>query len=130
MPTVKDALEHARWLVEHGRAEEKCVLLLPRVLSQKRRENKEKKNRIVMVVDPEFFSEWNTWHEAYMQVCGENPVIAREGIIAAMAAFDVKGWYESKMCPLKCPQCGSENLESWPYDYGVDPETGSSDSGV
>jgi hypothetical protein len=97
MPTVKDALEHARWLVEHGRAEEKCVLLLPRVLSQKRRENKEKKNRIVMVVDPEFFSEWNTWHEAYMLTCGENPVLARQAIIEAMKAFDVKGYYESRM---------------------------------
>ena len=97
MPTVKDALEHARWLVEHGRAEEKCVLLLPRVLSQKRRENKEKKNRIVMVVDPEFYAEWATWHEAYMLTCGENPVLARQAIIEAMKAFDVKGYYESRM---------------------------------
>jgi hypothetical protein len=97
MPTVRDALEHARWLVEHGRAEEKCVLLLPRVLSQKRRENKEKKNRIVMVVDPEFYAEWATWHEAYMLTCGENPVLARQAIIEAMKAFDVKFWYESRM---------------------------------
>ena len=97
MPTVKDVLEHVKFLIEKGRADEKAVLVLPRVESQKRRLNKEKKNRIVMVVDPEFFSEWNTWHEAYMQVCGENPVIAREGIIAAMAAFDLRGWYESRM---------------------------------
>ena len=107
MPTVKDALEHARWLVEHGRADEKCVLLLPRVLSQKRRENKEKKNRIVMVVDPEFFSEWNTWHEAYMLTCGENPVLARQAIIEAMKIFDVKGWYEARM------KDWSDEVQAW-----------------
>jgi len=97
MPTVRDALEHARWLVEHGRADEKCVLLLPRVLSQKRRENKEKKNRIVMVVDPEFYAEWHTWQEAYMQVCGENPTLMREAQMEAIKTFNVKGYYESRM---------------------------------
>jgi len=47
MPSVKDVLEHCRWLVEKGRADEKAVLVLPRIESQKRRLNKEKKNRIV-----------------------------------------------------------------------------------
>jgi hypothetical protein len=97
VPTVKDVLEHVKFLIEKGRADEKAVLVLPRVESQKRRLNKEKKNRIVMVVDPEFFSEWNTWHEAYMLTCGENPVLARQAIIEAMKAFDVKGYYESRM---------------------------------
>ena len=97
MPTVKDVLEHVKFLIEKGRADEKAVLVLPRIESQKRRLNKEKKNRIVMVVDPEFFSEWNTWHEAYMLTCGENPVLARQAIIEAMKAFDVKGYYESRM---------------------------------
>ena len=97
MPTVKDVLEHVKFLIEKGRADEKAVLVLPRVESQKRRLNKEKKNRIVMVVDPEFFAEWATWHEAYMLTCGENPVLARQAIIEAMKAFDVKGWYKSHM---------------------------------
>jgi len=97
MPSVKDVLEHCRWLVERGRADEKAVLVLPRIESQKRRENKEQRKRIVMVVDPEFFSEWNVWHEAYMLTCGENPVLARQAIIEAMKAFDVKQWYEDRM---------------------------------
>jgi len=97
MPSVKDVLEHCRWLIEKGRADEKAVLLLPRIESQKRRENKEQRKRIVMVVDPEFFAEWATWHEAYMLTCGENPVLARQAIIEAMKAFDVKGYYESRM---------------------------------
>jgi hypothetical protein len=97
VPTVKDVLEHVKFLIEKGRADEKAVLVLPRIESQKRRLNKEKKNRIVMVVDPEFFSEWNVWHEAYMLTCGENPVLARQAIIEAMKAFDVKGYYESRM---------------------------------
>jgi hypothetical protein len=97
VPTVKDVLEHVKFLIEKGRADEKAVLVLPRVESQKRRLNKEKKNRIVMVVDPEFFSEWNTWHEAYMVTCGENPVLARQAIIEAMKVFNVKQWFEDRM---------------------------------
>jgi len=107
VPTVKDVLEHVKFLIEKGRADEKAVLVLPRVESQKRRLNKEKKNRIVMVVDPEFFSEWNTWHEAYMLTCGENPVLARQAIIEAMKIFDVKGWYEARM------KDWSDEVQAW-----------------
>jgi len=32
-----------------------------------------------------------------MLTCGENPVLARQAIIEAMKAFNVKGWYESRM---------------------------------
>jgi len=97
VPTVKDVLEHVKFLIEKGRADEKAVLVLPRIESQKRRLNKEKKNRIVMVVDPEFYAEWHTWDEAYMQVCGENPTIRRQGQLEAIKTFDIKGWYESRM---------------------------------
>jgi hypothetical protein len=97
MTTVDDVFEHARWLIEHGRGKEKGLLILPRVESQRRRENKEQRKRIVMVVDPEFYAEWHTWREAYMQVCGENPVITGQAQMEAIKTFDVKGWYESRM---------------------------------
>jgi hypothetical protein len=97
MTTVDDVFEHARWLIEHGRGKEKGLLILPRVESQRRRENKEQRKRIVMVVDPEFYAEWATWHEAYMLTCGENPVLARQAIIEAMKVFNVKQWFEDRM---------------------------------
>ena len=31
---------------------------------------------------------------------------------------------------MNCPECGSEEFVTWPYDFGMDPETGHQDTGV
>ena len=31
---------------------------------------------------------------------------------------------------MNCPKCGSEEFVTWPYDQGMDPETGYRNAGV
>jgi hypothetical protein len=33
-------------------------------------------------------------------------------------------------CAASCPECGSENFQTWPYNFGTERETGYEDSGV
>lgn len=33
-------------------------------------------------------------------------------------------------CRMECPECGSDDFNTSVYDWGTDPETGYSDSGV
>jgi hypothetical protein len=72
MPTVLDALEHAKWLVEHGRGQEACKLILPRLEAQRRRENKEGRTRLVRDLhSAEAYSEWNAEFSRYVEAAGD-----------------------------------------------------------
>lgn len=68
MPTVKDALEHAKWLVDKGRGEEPAVLYLPRLEAQKRKENKEKRKRIIWDVDEETYKALNIQRDRWIEI--------------------------------------------------------------
>jgi hypothetical protein len=76
MPTVLDALEHAKWLVEHGRGQEPCVLVLPRIEAQKRKANNEKKTRIAFDADEQTYSDFHAERQRYIEACGNHPLIA------------------------------------------------------
>jgi hypothetical protein len=69
MPTVLDCLNHAKWLIEKGRGQEAAVLYLPRVESQRRRENKEKSHWIRAKVAPEVKSMWETERDRFITLC-------------------------------------------------------------
>ncbi len=44
--TVKDVLEHCKWLIARGREGEAAKLLLPRIEAQRRKVNKEKRHKV------------------------------------------------------------------------------------
>jgi hypothetical protein len=69
MPSVRDAYEHAKWLIDKGRADEPAVLYLPRAEAQRRKENKEKSCRVVFVCTPETKSEFETQRDRYITIC-------------------------------------------------------------
>jgi hypothetical protein len=69
VPSVLDVLAQVKFLIEKGRGEEPAGLYMPKVESQKRRENKEKRKRIVWDVDPETYSRFNAERDRWMGVC-------------------------------------------------------------
>lgn len=76
MQTVKDVLEHAKWLIEKGRGEEPASLFLPRVTAQRRRVNREGYRRFIIQVDEQLYSDLHGQRERYLQLCNGNPPIA------------------------------------------------------
>lgn len=66
MPTVREVAEQVKFLLEHGRAEEKAVLVLPRV--QNRRKQKNPQKRFVKMMDDghaaRLYGVWDRWLEA------------------------------------------------------------------
>src|SRR5260221_8221540 len=53
---VQQVFEQCKWLIERGRSKEQAKLLLPRIASKRRAENKEKKTRVVFECTPEQFA--------------------------------------------------------------------------
>lgn len=77
MPTVNDALEHAKFLIEHGRGMEPAKLVLPRLEAQRRRENKEGRTRFIREMDNhQTYSDFNEQFDRYIEHSGGNPHIA------------------------------------------------------
>jgi hypothetical protein len=66
LPTVDECATHIRWLQDHGRGHESCVVYLPKVEAQRRRENKEKTHWIKAKVSLEAKKEWETQRDRYI----------------------------------------------------------------
>lgn len=66
MPTVREVAEQVRFLLEHGRAEEKAVLVLPRVQNRRKQRNPQKK--FTKAMDDghasRLYAVWDKWLEA------------------------------------------------------------------
>ena len=73
-----------------------CGIRFPRVEAKKRVSNEKQSKRIVIVTDPQNFSEFHAMREAYMSYCQDNPTLVALAIINAMKAFDLKGWLEEQ----------------------------------
>jgi hypothetical protein len=76
MPTVLDALEHAKFLIEKGRGYEPCKLVLPRLEAQKRIANNEKRTRVAFDADEQIYSDFHAERKRYIEACGNHPLIA------------------------------------------------------
>lgn len=87
MPTVKEVLVHAKWLIEKGRGEEKAVLYLPVVEAQRRKVNKEGHKRVVFVTDEETYKAWHTQKDRYVEICGGNPSLAYQIMLNILGAI-------------------------------------------
>lgn len=81
MPTVLDALEHAKFLISKGRGSEPCVLYLPKIEAQKRRVNKEKRHRVVFECDEQTYSDFHAERSRYIDACGGHVPIAHAVMI-------------------------------------------------
>jgi len=88
METVRDALAHAQWLIEHGRGEEPCKLFLPKVEAQRRRENKEGYKRFVIQVDEELYKQFHAMKDRFITLCFNNPSLAYPVLLQILAAVD------------------------------------------
>jgi hypothetical protein len=66
MPTVKEVAEQVKFLMQHGRAEEKAVLVLPRVANRRKQKNPQKHFRKAMDDGhaSRFYAVWDKWLEA------------------------------------------------------------------
>lgn len=80
METVKDVLEHCKFLVSKGRSMEPAKLFMPKVEAQRRKENKEQARRVVFVVDPQGYSDWHEAKDIWIENSGGNPVIAYQNM--------------------------------------------------
>lgn len=70
MQTVKDALTHAKWLVEHGRGDEPGKLVLPKLEAQRRRANREGRTRVQFDCDPGTYADFHAQLQRYRELCG------------------------------------------------------------
>ena len=76
MPTVRDALEHAKFLIEKGRGDEAAKLVLPRLEAQRRKANKEGRTRLIRDLGNSItYSEFNAEFDRYIEASGGNPHI-------------------------------------------------------
>jgi hypothetical protein len=66
MPTVREVAEQVKFLLSHGRAEEKAVLVLPRVANRRKQKNPQK--RFTKAMDDghasRLYAVWDKWLEA------------------------------------------------------------------
>jgi hypothetical protein len=97
MPTVKDVLEHAKWLIEKGRADEPAKLILPKIEAQRRRENKEQRTRVQFDCDVQLYSDFHIQLQRYRELCG-NVAVAHGVMVAVLRAVSdeaIRGIAES-----------------------------------
>lgn len=85
MPNVRDALEHAKFLIEKGRGEEACKLVLPRLEAQRRKANKEKRTRVQFDCDEQTYSDFHAQRSRYIEACGNHVAIAHAIMIRLLA---------------------------------------------
>ena len=72
MPDVNAALEHCKFLIEHGRGQEPAKLILPRLEAQRRKANKEGRTRLVRDLhSAEAYSDWNAEFSRYVEAAGD-----------------------------------------------------------
>ena len=86
METVKDAMAHAKWLIEHGRGDEPCKLFLPKIEAQRRKENKEGYRRFVIQVDETLYKQFHEMKDRYITLCFNNPSLAYPVMLQILAA--------------------------------------------
>jgi hypothetical protein len=77
MPNVRDCLEHAKFLIEHGRGEEAAKLVLPRIDAQRRKANREKRTRVQFDCTPELYAKFHEQLQRYREIVG-NVTIAQD----------------------------------------------------
>lgn len=87
METVKDVLEHCKFLIGKGRGDEPGKLYMPRIEAQRRKANKEQHKRIVFVTnDPQLYSDWHAQKDRYVTLCYSNPNLAFPVMLQILAA--------------------------------------------
>src|SRR5262245_48271999 len=86
MQTVKDVLEHAKFLIDKGRGDEPASLFLPRIVAQRRKANREGYRRFIIQVDEQTYADLHSQRERYLQLCGTNPPIAYAVMLRILAA--------------------------------------------
>lgn len=85
MPTVKDVLEQAKFLMGKGRADEPAKLVLPRIEAQRRVANREKRTRVQFDADETTYSLFHAQLKRYRELCG-NVTVAHTVMIQILAA--------------------------------------------
>jgi len=87
MPTVREVAEQVKFLLEHGRAEEKAVLVLPRVANRRKQKNPQK--RFAKAMDDghasRFYAVWDKWLEA-----AGNKTVAIELILSTLEGISTE----------------------------------------
>jgi hypothetical protein len=72
MPTVREVAEQVKFLLEHGRAEEKAVLVLPRVQNRRKQKNPQKK--FTKAMDDGHASRWYAVWDKWLEAAGNKTV--------------------------------------------------------
>lgn len=102
MPRGRDELrEHLKRCLERVDKvpldEPWCGIRFPRVEAKKRISNEKKSKRIVIVTDPQNFSEFHAERERIMRVFEENPTMFGYYLVALMKRWndeEITAWYE------------------------------------
>src|SRR5216684_2258366 len=90
MPDVNAALEHCKFLIEHGRGQEPAKLVLPRLEAQRRKANKEGRTRLIRDMHTsEAYSEWNAEFDRWITAAGGEPNIGCSLMLRALQQFPV-----------------------------------------
>lgn len=84
---LRDLIADLKWLIEKGRGDEPAVLYMPRIEAQRRKVNKEQRKRVVFVMDPTGYAEWNTERDRWITLCGDNPTVAYKLMIECLSKF-------------------------------------------
>lgn len=87
METVKDVLEHCKFLMDKGRADEPAKLFMPRVEAQKRKANREGYKRVVFQVDEQLYRDWHTQKDRFVTLAHNNPPLAYGVMLKILAAI-------------------------------------------
>lgn len=72
MPTVREVAEQIKFLMEHGRSEEKAVLVLPRLENRRKQKNPQK--RFVWMCDDSHAARFYAVKDRYMEALGNKTV--------------------------------------------------------
>lgn len=84
MPTVREVAEQVKFLMEHGRSEEKAVLVLPRVENRRRQKNPQK--RFVWMCDDSHAARLYAVRDRYMELL-ESKTVAIEVLLSILENF-------------------------------------------
>lgn len=87
MPSVKEVAEQIKWLLEHGRAEEKAVLVLPRVQNRRKQKNPQKK--FTKAMDDGHASRWYAVWDKWLEAAG-NKTVAIELMLHTLEGISVE----------------------------------------
>jgi hypothetical protein len=83
--TVKDVAEQIKFLLDHGRSEEKAVLLLPRLENRRKQKNPQK--RFVWMCDDTHAARLYAVKDRYMEALG-NKTVTLEVVLGILEHVD------------------------------------------